>query len=134
MFHHIVAKLLILSKRVRVDISPTIAFLCTRVSKSTKEDWEKLRRMLEYLNDTMDLHRILGSDGMRSMRTYVDEAYAVHMDMRSHTGGLTSLGKGTLHTKLSKQKRNSKISTKTELIGASDFIPWTLWLNRFLEG
>ena len=32
-FHHIVAKLLFVSKRVRVDISPTIAFLCTRVKE-----------------------------------------------------------------------------------------------------
>ena len=90
---------------MRVDISLTIAFLYTRVRKSTKEDWEKLRRMLEYLNGTMDLHRILGSDGMNSLITYVDAAYAAHMDMRSHTGCLTSLGKGTLHTRSSKQKK-----------------------------
>ena len=91
MFHHIVTKLLFVSKHVRVDFSPTIAFLYTRVSKSTKEDWEKLRRMLEYLNGTMDLYRILRSDGMSSMRTYMDAEYAVHMDMRIHTEGLTSL-------------------------------------------
>ena len=132
-FHHIVAKLLYVSKRVRVDISPTIAFLCTRVSKSTEQDWEKLRRLLEYLNGTKNIRRIMGSDGLSSLRTYVDAAYAVHADMRSHTGGLTSLGKGVIHTKSSKQKSNSKSSTEAELIGASDFIPWTLWLKRFLE-
>ena len=38
-FHHIVAKLLFVMKRVRLDISTTIAFLSTRVTKSTKVDW-----------------------------------------------------------------------------------------------
>ena len=45
-FHYIVAKLLYVSKRARVDLCTAIAFLCTRVSKSTLEDWEKLRRLL----------------------------------------------------------------------------------------
>ena len=38
-FHHIVAKLLFVMKRVRLNISTTIAFLSTRVTKSTKVDW-----------------------------------------------------------------------------------------------
>ena len=38
-FHHVVAKLLYVAKRARVDIQLAIAFLCTRVSKSTQEDW-----------------------------------------------------------------------------------------------
>ena len=132
-FHHIVAKLLFVSKRVRVDISPTIAFLCTRVSKSTEEDWEKLRRMLGYLKGTMNMKRIIGSDGLSTLRTYVDASYATHPDMKGHTGGLISLGKGTIQTKSSKQKLNTKSSTESELVGASDFIPWTLWLKRVLE-
>ena len=35
MFHHIVAKLLYVSKRARVDIDLAVSLLCTRVSKST---------------------------------------------------------------------------------------------------
>ena len=37
-FHHIVAKLLYVSKRSRVDIDLAVSFLCTRVSKSDEED------------------------------------------------------------------------------------------------
>ena len=37
-FHHIVAKLLYVSKRARVDIDLAVSFLCTRVSRSTEED------------------------------------------------------------------------------------------------
>ena len=32
MFHHIVAELLFVSKRARIDIQLAVAFLCTRIS------------------------------------------------------------------------------------------------------
>ena len=41
-FHSVTAKLLYIIKRSRLDIEPTVAFLCTRVSKSNIEDWQKL--------------------------------------------------------------------------------------------
>jgi hypothetical protein len=41
-FHSIVAKLLYVSKRARTDAQLAIAFLCTRVSGSTEQDWKKL--------------------------------------------------------------------------------------------
>ena len=43
------------------------------------------------------------------------------------------MGIGAIHIKCSKQKLNAKISTETEIIGASDHIPWTLWAKRFLQ-
>lgn len=117
-----------------MDISPTIAFLCTRVNKSTEQNWEKLSSLLGYLSGTKKLRRILGSDGLSTLTTYVDASYAIHMDTKGHTGGLVSLGKGTIHTNSSKHKLNTKSSTEAELVSASDFIPWTLWLKRILEG
>ena len=59
-FHCVVAKLLYVAKRARVDLQLALAFLCTRVSKSTQEDWEKLRRVLKYIHKTIDLPRIIG--------------------------------------------------------------------------
>ena len=47
--HSIVAKLLWVAKRGRPDIDPTISFLCTRETKITNEDKEKLRQLLQYL-------------------------------------------------------------------------------------
>jgi hypothetical protein len=132
-FHHIVSKLLYVSTRARLDIDLAIAFLCTRVSKSTKQDWEKLRRLLQYLYGTMNMPRIIGANGMEVMQTWVDASYAVHHDMKGHTGGMISMGHGVIHSKSSKQKINTKSSTESEVVGASDYIPWTLWAKRFLE-
>jgi hypothetical protein len=132
-FHHVVAKLLYVSQRGRTDTQPTIAFLCTRVSKPTEQDWSKLRRLLEYLHGTLDQTRTLGADNLHSMVTWVDASYAIHADMKSHTGGAISLGTGALMTKSTKQKLNTKSSTEAEVVGSSDYLPNTIWAGNFLE-
>jgi hypothetical protein len=133
-FHRVVAKLLFVSKRARLDIQLPIAFLCTRVSCSTKQDWLKLRRVLEYLHGTLDEFLTLGADDIAIMRTWVDASYAVHMDMKSHTGGVVSFGTGAVMSKSSKQKLNTKSSTEAELVGASDYLTYPIWGKKFLEG
>jgi hypothetical protein len=68
-FHSVVAKLLYVSKRGRLDIQLPIAFLCTRVSCSTEKDWLKLKRVLEYLRGTLDEFLKLGADDITMMKT-----------------------------------------------------------------
>eukprot|EP00957_Ditylum_brightwellii_P132206 10080929-Ditylum_brightwellii.AAC.1 len=48
-FHSITAKTLFITKRVRPDLEPTTSFLCTGLSKSVKDDWKKLKRMLGFM-------------------------------------------------------------------------------------
>ena len=115
-----------------MDIDIAVSFLCTIVSCRTDEDWEKLRRLLQYLQATLDLPRIIGANGLGMLQTWVDASYATHHDMRGHTGGSMSMGQGIIHGKSSRQKINTKSSTETELVGASDYILWTLGAKRFL--
>ena len=65
--------------------------------------------------------------------TWVDAAYAVHQNMRSHTGGCISFGLGTIHAKSSKQKLNTKSSTEAESVGVSEFMPYNISLINFLH-
>ena len=132
-FHHIVAKLLYVAKRARPDIDLTILFLCTRVAQPTKGDKDKLKRLLEYVKGTINMNRIISMSGSEMLQTWVDASYAVHRDMRSHTGGTMSLGHGTFHHRSAKQKLNTKSSTEAELVGASEYVGWTLFAKRFLE-
>jgi hypothetical protein len=133
LYHHIVAKLLYVLKRCRLDIQLTICFLCTRVSCSTKEDWQKLKRLLQFLNGSLDNFLTIGADNLTNMDTWIDASYAVHYDMKSHTGGAISLGRGAVMSKSLKHKLNVKSSTKAELVGASDYVPNSLWAARFLK-
>ncbi len=122
-FHSIVAKLLYVSHGGRLDIQLPVAFLCTRVSCSTEQDWTKLKRVLEYLNGTLEDVQIIGADNLSKMKTWVDASYAVHTDMKSHMGGVVSFDTGVVMGKSSKQKLNTKSSTEAELVGASDYLP-----------
>jgi len=132
-FHSITAKLLYICKRARPDIEPAVSFLCTRVSCPNIDDWKKMVRVLNYLKKTIDDRRIFGATSLDTLWTWVDASYAVHPNMRGHTGGAMSLGHGLIHTKSSKQKINAKSSTEAELVGVSEYLPFHIWLTNFLE-
>ena len=71
------------------------------------DDWKKLKRVLQYLNSTLDLTLTLGADDKKKAQSWVDVSYGVHNDCRSHTGGAMSWGWGVLLTKCQKQKGKS---------------------------
>ena len=76
--------------------------------------------------------KIIGIDGISMMKPYADSSCAVHPDMRGHSGDLITVGKGVIHIKTNKQKLNTKSSTETELLVASNYIPWTVWITKVL--
>jgi hypothetical protein len=63
---------------------------------------------------------VLGWDGTGQLRWSVDASFAVHKDMRSHTGAVLSLGQGALMSMSLKQKINTKSSTDD----AMNFVEW----------
>jgi hypothetical protein len=132
-FHSVVAKLLYISKRGRLDIQPPIALLCTRVSCSTEKDWLKLKKVLEYLRGTLDEFLTLGADDITMMKTWVNASYAVHNNMNSHMGRVVSFGREVIMSKSWKQKLNTKSSTEAKLVGASDYLPYPIYGKKFLE-
>ena len=96
-FHHNVAKLLFLCKRARPDIQTAVAFLSTRVQHPDRDDYKKLGRTMKYLRKTIALPLTLEGDDLQVIHWWIDGAFATHRDMRSHTGGAMSLGKGVIY-------------------------------------
>jgi hypothetical protein len=131
-FHSVVAALLFVSRRCRLDIQVAVVFLCTWVGCPDEDDWAKLRRVLQYIRGTLDLVLTLGADDTTMMKSWVDVSYGVHADCKSHTGGCISFGWGVLLTKCQKQKLNVKSSTEGEVVGVSDFLPNMIWARMFL--
>ena len=132
-FHHFVAKCLFLTKRARPDISPTVAFLTTRVRAPDEDDWKKLVRLIRYLRGTPNLPHTLRASDTPVLKWFVDGSHTSHPNMRGHSGGGLTLGKGMPITGSSKQKLNTRSSTETELVAADDFMPNILWTNHFLH-
>jgi len=132
-FHNIVAKALYVSKRARPDTSVAIAFLSTRVREPDVDDWKKLQHLIDYLRVTKYMPLILGADNTGVMGWYVDASFAVHPNMRGHTGGGLTLGRGFPIVSSTKQKLNTRSSTESELVGVDDMMPTILWARYFLK-
>ena len=132
-FHHLVAKLLFLTQRVRPELQPAVPFLTTRVKCADLDDWKKLGRVIKYLRKYPKLALTLEAESLTIVKHYIDASYAVHRDMRSHTGALTTLGKGAIITMSNRQKLNTRSSTEAELVAVDDYIGMVLWTRRLLE-
>jgi hypothetical protein len=133
LYHSTVAKLLFICKRARLDLQTAVAFLCTRVKEPTKDDDNKLARAIKYLRSTKDLVLRLRADKLNILKWWVDASFAVHKDMKSHTGGVMGMGSGAVYASSQKQKLNTKSSTESDLVGAADVLPQLLWTKYFLE-
>jgi hypothetical protein len=132
-FHSRVAKLLYLAKRVRPEMLPLVTFLGSRVHIATVDDWNKLERGLKYLNAEPDIGIVLRpSRGGVDITAFIDAAYGVHADGKSHSGLCIAIGSGPVFVKSTKQKIVSKSSTEAELIALSDGCSQVIWSRDLL--
>jgi hypothetical protein len=92
----------------------------------------KLQRVLKFLKRTKSDRRTMGADDILKLETWIDASYATHENMRGHTGGAMSFGWGVVHEKASKQKLNTKSSTKSEVVGVSEYVPHKVQMINFL--
>ena len=65
---------------------------------------------------------------------FVDGAFAIHSDAKSHEGLIVVLGGSVVLVWSKKQKICTKDSTEAELVAVSDFCPVMEWVNDFLAG
>ena len=131
-FHHVVAQLLFLGKRGRPDLLTAIAFMTTRVKAPDVDDYKKLQRVTKYLDSTSKLVLTLEADDTGTLHWWIDAAFAVHHNLRSHTGAMLSMGKGAIFSTSTKQKINTKSSTEAEFVGVDDLMHQILWTRLFL--
>jgi len=120
-FHSAVAKALYLAKRVRPETLVAVSFLTTRVQAPDEDDWAKLVRLYKYLAGEPNLVLVLRFHNSLSIMAYVDAAFAVHRDMKSHTGAFMTMGGGAIGPSSTKQKLVTKSSTESEFVADSDY-------------
>lgn len=133
-FRSNVAKLLYLGKRARPEILTATSFLATRAAKADQDDLGKLRRVLRYIRDSPNrgIRLSPGAHGIH-VRAYVDAAYGVHMDGKSHTGVSIVLGEsGPIFVRSTKQPIVAKSSTESELIATSDSANQVFHVRNFI--
>jgi hypothetical protein len=132
-FHTFVMKGMFLCKGGHQDIQPAVAFMATRVTKPNEGDWKKLVKMMNFLKATKNNIATMSTNDSNSIKWYVDMSFAVHKDMRSHTGATTTLGSGIICFIFTKQKINTHSSTEAKLVGVNDVVSKVLWTKLFIE-
>lgn len=75
----------------------------------------------------------LEANNPQVIKWWVDASFAVHQDMRSHKGGVMSLGKGAFCSTSTRPKINTESLTEAELVGVDDVMGQLLWTRHFLE-
>ena len=75
----------------------------------------------------------LEADGTHVVKWWVDASFAVHPDMKGHTGGMMTMGRGAVYGVSRGQKLVGRSSTEAELIGLHDVMPQILWTRYFLD-
>jgi hypothetical protein len=131
-FHTIVAKLLYLAKRARPDILTATSFLCTRVTKPTKSDQQKLLRVLGYLRSTIDYNYVIMPGEPLRVVTYIDAAFATHADSKSHSGMTVFVAGVLVYSSSRKQGCVTKSPTESELVALSDNIGLVELFHEFI--
>ena len=90
------ARLLFAAKQARPDIQVAVAYLCTRVREPTEDDYLKLARVICYPCTTVYLPLVIGWNDTGELLWSINASFAVHNDMRSHTGAMLTFGKGAV--------------------------------------
>jgi hypothetical protein len=88
---------------------------------------------MRYIRGSRTIPLILSANGSGIVKWWVDASFAVHPNMRGHSGGGLSLGRGFTIVSSTKQKLNTRSSTETEIVGADDFMPAICWTRYFMK-
>jgi len=120
--------------RVRVDVIKECTFLATLSNNPGPLAFAKLKKLQAYLNGTHDLKILLGANDL-NFKIYVDAAYALHENSRSHTGIFITLGRkgGPILVKSFVQKLVTNSSTEAELLALVDGVKKSFPILKLLE-
>ena len=89
--------------------------------------------MMKHSNGTKGLVLILSAKTLKVVKWCADAVFAVHLDCKSHTRAMMTVGKDRVTNISRKQKLDTRSSTTAELAAADDAVVMTLWTMLFLE-
>jgi len=132
-FHSVVAKSIYLWKHARPDIGTAVSFLTKRVREPDLDDWNKLDHLITFLKADRLRKWVLAADDSKDLMWYVDCAFGVHSDYKSHTGGGLTMGKGFAITVSKCHRLNVRSSTEGEIVSVDDCFSLVLWSRKFIR-
>jgi len=128
-------KLMYLAKRSRPDILMPISYLATKSHGATVNDFNKLFRVLKYVNGTKELGLTLAPSSLE-LNCFIDASFAIHSDAKSHTGIVVSLGGDVISPVAvfsKKQSLTTKSSFEAELVALDEGVTTLVWFQRLMD-
>ncbi len=86
---------------------------------------------MEHLRGDHDWPLILCADNNGLLMWFVDALFTVHPNMRGHTGGGLTMGRGFPISVSAKWKLSMRSSIESELVGVNDMMPIISWTHYF---
>ena len=137
LYHSVVAKLLWIAMRVRIDALMPIVYLASKVHCSTEHEFAKLLKVIGYLKKYPRMSLKIKGDELFTngvLNIWVDASHAVHKpSMRSHIGVFMSAGKGPIMLKSIGAKRQTNSSTASEIYALSSAVSLICGAVNFLR-
>ena len=133
LFHRVTAQILFVAHRGRPDLRTATSFLTKRVQNPDEDDYKKLARAIKYIRRTKFLRLTIAATYLDQNHWFIDGAFAVHEDMKSHTGAYMTFGKGIIDGSSKSQRINTTSSTEAEVVAVHENMPAILWTRYFLE-
>ena len=127
-------RVMYLATRTRPDILFACSLLATRVLKPTMRDWNAYLHILQYLYTTKHLC-LTFRQGTMSVSSYIDAAYNMHEDAKSHSGAACFVNdsSGAISSKSTKQKTTADSSCAAEIIALSTYAKQAIWFKGVLN-
>ena len=98
LFHRITAQIIFLARYGRPDLRTVISLLTKQVreDKTDEDDYKKLTRVTKYMCRTKFLCLTIEATYLDQNHWFIDATFAIHDNMRSHTGTYVTFAKGMI--------------------------------------
>ena len=125
--------MLFVSQRGRPDLRTAVSFLTKRVKAPDEDDYKKLVRAIKYIRRTKFLRLKIEATYLDQNHWFIGGVFAVHNDIKSHTGAYMTFGKGIMDGSSRGQRINTTSSTEAEVVAVHDNMAAILWTRYFLD-
>ena len=129
----LIGGLLYVAVHTRPDIAVSTSILAQKSSKPNQQDWNEAKRVLRYLDLTINHKLQLGAtnDGLQM---FVDADWAGNSrDRKSNSGLLLQFGGGLVAWSTRKQTCVALSSTEAEFVALAEGCQELIWTRRLLE-
>nr|GEU73165.1 ribonuclease H-like domain-containing protein [Tanacetum cinerariifolium] len=119
---------------IRPDLSYAVQHICLYIHDPREPHLAALKRILRYIQGTLDLGLHLYASSTTSLVSYTDADWAVCPSTRMSTSGYcVFLGDNLLSWSAKRQHTLSRFSSKAEYWGVANVVAETSWLRNLLR-